>query len=214
MLPLSDVIPPRRTPAVTFTLIAVHAVMFAYGLALEADQRRELTRMFAAVPADLAWPAIFTSLFLHDGWILFGGNMISLWIFGQNVEDSIGAWGYWCFYFAAGGLAALVYAALHPGSTTPLLGAGSAVAAIMGAYFVLFPNSQVLTILFLPVSIRLVEVPAIFYLGVWFLLQVVGSLDPTAGPGGSVTIPLDAHLAGFGAGAVAGWVVKRRGRRW
>src|SRR5688572_33412460 len=106
-------------------------------------------RSFGVVPAHVVWFHSFTSAFLHDGWIHFAGNMLYLWIFGDNVEDAMGHAGFAVFYVAASVLAAAAHSALHPSSTAPLIGASGAVAAIMGVYFVLYPRSQVLTAIFL-----------------------------------------------------------------
>ena len=211
MFPVSDVIPSRTKPVVTIGLIAVNAAVFLYQLQLDRQEMYQLAHTLGVVPADLFWPTAVSSTFLHDGWIHFGGNMLYLWIFGDNVEDAMGHRAFTLFYFGAGVAAALAHAALNPSSAAPLIGASGAIAAIMGAYFVLYPRSQVLTAVFLMLYLDLVEVPAVIFLGVWLLLQLVAgvvSMGAGAVDGGRA---IGAHLAGFAVGIVAGVVLRRRG---
>ena len=124
-----------------------------------------------------------TSAFLHDGWIHFAGNMLYLWIFGDNVEDSLGHAGFAMFYLAAAAISAGAHAAFNPSSPAPLIGASGAIAAILGAYFVLYPRSQVLTAVFLILYLDVIEVPAVIFLGVWLLMQLAAELASMgAGP--------------------------------
>ena len=212
MFPVSDVIPSRSRPIVTIALIAINTLVFLYELQLDRRHLYELAHRFGAVPADFYWPRAITSAFLHDGWIHFGGNMLYLWIFGDNVEDAMGHAGFAVFYLAAAVLAAAAHAALNPSSVAPLVGASGAVAAIMGVYFVLYPRSQVLTAVFLVLYLDVVEVPAIIFLGVWLAMQLVAGLASMGTGAADGGLAFGAHLAGFLVGIAAGVALRNRGK--
>jgi membrane associated rhomboid family serine protease len=209
MFPVSDVIPSRTTPYVTIALIALNAIAFAVELQLDD---RELLRLVAGsgvVPASFSWPDVLTSMFLHAGWVHFLGNMLYLWIFGDNVEDRLGHARYLLFYLICGALAAVGQTLTHPLSTVPMIGASGAIAGVMGAYFVLYPHSRVLTAVFIVFFMDLIEIPAIYFLGIWFLMQIfsgVGSLGVQAAEAG---VAFWAHVIGFAAGALIGGVSRR-----
>ena len=218
MFPVSDVIPSRTTPFVTIGLIVLNALAFVVELSLDERELHDLVQVLGVVPAFFSWPAVLTSMFLHGGWVHFLGNMLYLWIFGDNVEDRLGHGRYLLFYLSCGAVAALGQAATNPYSTVPMIGASGAVAGVMGAYFVLYPHSRVLTAVFIVFFIDLIEVPAIFFLGIWFLMQLfsgVGSIGADAAAGG---VAFWAHVAGFAAGAGIGGlrrvVEASRRRRW
>ena len=144
-------------------------------------------------------------MFLHEGWLHLLGNMLYLWIFGDNVEDRLGHLGFLVFYLFCGAAAALGQVAISPGSTIPMIGASGAIAGVMGAYFVLYPHSRVLTIVFLVFFLDMIEIPAIFFLGIWFVKELfsgVGSLGTRAMGGG---VAVWAHIAGFAAGGLIGF---------
>jgi membrane associated rhomboid family serine protease len=204
MFPLSDVIPSRTTPFVTVTLIALNALAFLFELTLSERELQVFALAFGVVPADFTWMSVLTSMFLHGGWLNFLGNMLYLWIFGDNVEDRLGHFRYLLFYLFCGAAAALGQTAIEPSSTVPMIGASGAIAGVMGAYFVLFPHSRVLTGVFIFIFFDIIEIPAIFFLGIWFLMQFfsgVGSLGADAAQGG---VAFWAHIAGFAIGALAG----------
>ncbi len=210
MFPLSDVIPSRTTPVVTIALIALNALAFLFEVTLSERELQVLVQAYGVVPADLTWPSLFTSMFLHGGWLHFLGNMLYLWIFGDNVEDHLGHGRYLLFYLFCGAAAALGQTAIQPYSEVPMIGASGAIAGVMGAYFVLFPHSRVLTGVFLFFFFDIIEIPAIFFLGIWFLMQFfsgVGSIGADAAQGG---VAFWAHIAGFAVGALGG--VLWRGR--
>ena len=215
MFPVSDVIPPRRKPAVTIVLIALNALVFLYELQLDRRQLYELTHAFGAIPTDFSWPRATTGAFLHDGWIHFGGNMLYLWIFGDNVEDAMGRLPFVAFYLSSAVLAAAAHAALHPSSPAPLIGASGAVAAIMGVYFVLYPRSQVLTAVFVP-RIDVIEVPAIIFLGAWLGLQMLSGLASMGTGAADGSLAIGGYVAGFVVGIAAGGVLRgwRKTRAW
>lgn len=201
MIPLRDVIPSRTTPVVTITLIILNALVFLFEITLPDAERQAFVRAFGIVPAAFALSTLVSSMFLHGGWLHFIGNMWYLWIFGDNVEDRLGHGRYLVFYLLCGSAAGLVHAVVNPVSYVPTIGASGAIAGVMGAYFVLYPHSRVLTLIPLFVFIQIVEVPAIFFLGFWFLMQLfsgVGSVAQTTGSEGGIAFW--AHVAGFVAG--------------
>jgi membrane associated rhomboid family serine protease len=215
MFPVSDVIPSRTVPFVTVGLIIVNVLVFLYQLTLPDLRLEQFVGAYAVVPAWFWWPSLFTSQFLHSGWMHNLWNMVYLWIFGDNVEDRLGHFGYLLFYLGAGAVAAVLQLLFNPFSAVPMLGASGAIAAVMGVYFVLYPQSRVLTAIFLVLFFDLVEIPAIFFLGVWFLLQLInglGSLGIANAAGGGTAFW--AHIGGFVAGAAVGAVLRSRDRRW
>jgi membrane associated rhomboid family serine protease len=185
MFPLRDVIPSRTTPVVTVLIIVLNVLAFLYEQSFDQQALEVFMRTWGFVPAVFAWPTIFTSMFLHGGLWHLAGNMWSFWIFGDNVEDRLGhAWS-------------------DPGSLVPTIGASGAIAGIMGAYFVLYPRSRVLTLIFLVFYIDVVEIPAVVFLGFWFLMQLVSGVGALADATGQAAggIAFWAHVAGFVAGA-------------
>ena len=214
MIPLRDVIPSRTTPFVTFTLIALNALVFLLELSL-GDSVEEFILYWGLVPAAFSWITVVTSMFLHGGILHFGGNMLYLWIFGDNVEDRMGHGRFLTFYLLCGAAAALAQTAMNPDSVVPMVGASGAIAGVMGAYFVLYPRSRIVTLIPIIVFFQVIEIPAIFFLGIWFLMQFVSGLGSIASavsgePAGGVAFW--AHVAGFVAG-VSGVVVFRRPER-
>ena len=209
MFPVSDVIPSRTTPYVTIGLIALNTIAFLFEWQMSDRELQVFLMQFGAVPADFTWPSVFTSMFLHSGWLHFGGNMLYLWIFGDNVEDRFGHGRYLAFYLFCGAIAVVGQTAMNPHSLVPMIGASGAIAGVMGAYFVLYPHSRVLTAVFILFFLDLVEIPAIFFLGIWFLMQLfsgVGSIGASAANGG---VAFWAHIAGFLTGVAFGLF-----RRW
>lgn len=208
MFPVSDVIPSRTTPYVTVSLIAVNLLAFFYEARLDDERLEALVRAYGVVPAVFSWSSTITSQFLHAGWVHVLGNMLYLWIFGDNVEDRFGHLGVLVFYLGCGAAAAVGQAATQPDSMVPMIGASGAVAGVMGAYFVLYPQSRVLTAVFIVFFLDLIEVPAIVFLGIWFVMQLfsgVGSLGANAAEGG---VAFWAHAIGFAVGAAGGAVAR------
>jgi membrane associated rhomboid family serine protease len=215
MIPLSDVIPSRTVPVVTIGLIIVNALVFLYEQALPEPLLQQFVANYALIPAWFSVPALFTSQFLHGGWMHIISNMLYLWIFGDNVEDRLGHFRYLLFYLGAGAAAAILQTLFDPFSSVPMVGASGAIAGVMGAYFILYPYSRVLTVVFLIIFFDIIEIPAVFFLGLWFLLQLlsgVGSLAVSNAAGGGVAFW--AHIGGFAAGALIGLVLRSRDNRW
>jgi membrane associated rhomboid family serine protease len=213
MIPLRDVIPSRTTPFVTIGLIALNVLAFGFELSLSPGARQVFLRDYGVVPADFAWSTLVSSMFLHGGWLHIIGNMWYLWIFGDNVEDRMGHGRYLVFYLLAGAVAGLAQVVVNVESGIPTIGASGAVAGVMGAYFVLYPRSRVLTLIPLFIFIEIIEIPAVFFLGFWFLMQLfsgAGSIAHTSGSGG---IAFWAHVAGFLVGLGAVFVFRRPERQ-
>ena len=211
MIPLRDVIPSRTTPFVTTTLVALNVVVFLYEFSL-GPTLSAFVSTFGLVPAQFSWFSVFTSMFLHGGLLHVGGNMLYLWIFGDNVEDRMGHGRFLAFYVLCGVAAALGQTVTSPDSTVPMVGASGAVAGVMGAYFVLYPRSKIVTLVPIFVFLHIVEVPAIFFLGIWFLMQFasgVGSIVGSAADTGGGGIAFWAHIAGFAAGLVGVFLFRR-----
>jgi membrane associated rhomboid family serine protease len=210
MIPLRDVIPSRTRPVVTVALIVLNALVFLQQLGLDAELGQAFVFRFGLVPAEFAWLNVFTSMFVHGGLMHVGGNMLYLWIFGDNVEDRMGHGRFLVFYLLSGIGAALAQTFAAPDSPIPMVGASGAIAGVMGAYFVLYPKSRVLTLL--PFPITVVEIPAVYFLGIWFVMQFVNGLASQAqAAGGELAggVAFWAHAAGFGVGAVLVFLFRR-----
>ena len=236
MIPLRDKNPTRRTPIVTIGLIVACFVAFAIELSVTASGGdRALVRFFeqwGAVPAeisraldsgDYAGPAIlgmFTSMFLHGGWLHLLGNMLFLWIFGNNVEDRLGRVPFLLFYLIGGIAAALTQVLIDPASEVPLVGASGAIAAALGAYIVLYPSARILSLVFLGFFYQLLEVPAIILLGFWFVLQLISGFGALGGGTAEGGVAFFAHIGGFVVGVAVGLLIRligagmARGRPW
>lgn len=203
MIPLYDVNRSMSRPIVTMVLIAINAAVFVYQVTLDSYSLDHFIRAYGMIPARANASTFFTSMFLHGGWLHLIGNMWFLWIYGDNVEDTLGRWKYLLFYLGCGLAAALAQFAMNPGSPIPMVGASGAIAGVMGAYVVKFPHARIVMLVFLIVFVTTVEVPAIFVLGYWMLLQLVsgfGSIaDMQLAKGG---VAFFAHIGGFLAGAI------------
>ena len=217
MIPLRDSNPSRTFPVVTILLIVMNSAAFLYELSLGRNITA-LINHFGFVPAGNIIAVhsiltIFTSMFLHGGWMHIIGNMWFLWIFGDNVEDFLGHLNYFMFYVFGGVVASITHFFLNPGSTVPTIGASGAIAAVMGAYFILYPRAKVLTLIPIFIIFEFVELPAFIFLGIWFLFQFfLGSLEKAANnaAGG---VAWWAHFGGFVYGAVLLFFLKIRKKR-
>jgi membrane associated rhomboid family serine protease len=229
VIPLRDANPTRRTPVVTLALIAVCFVVFAYELGRLGSGGMDALDAFATewgiVPAELSGAratgtnlggealTLITSQFLHGGWLHLLGNMLFLWIFGNNVEDRFGRIRFLVFYLVGGTVAGLTQVAINPDSPIPTIGASGAIAATLGAYLVLFPRARITSLVFLGFFYQLIDVPAVVVLVFWFLLQLIdgiASLGVTDASGG---VAFFAHIGGFVFGALVGLVLRAVGRR-
>lgn len=209
MIPIRDQIPSQTVPIVNYLLIAANVVVFILQFLLFSGPAEEaFVYEYALIPSQVTAGLdvgdvrdIFTSMFMHAGLAHIGGNMLYLWIFGDNVEDRLGHARYIAFYLVGGVLASLAHILTNPTSQIPTVGASGAIAAVLGAYLVLFPQSRVVTLIPLGFFVRMTVVPAIIVLGLWFILQLFSGLISMGGPdvGG---VAFWAHIGGFVAGVV------------
>ncbi|MBI2361049.1 MAG: rhomboid family intramembrane serine protease [Deltaproteobacteria bacterium] len=208
MIPLRDENPTVLLPVVTVALIAANAAIFFYELSLEPRVLEAFIFKAGMVPASLidarlpgtgGYLTVFSSMFLHGGWMHVIGNMLYLWIFGNNIEDSMGHLRFVFFYFLTGIIAAAAHLALNAASTVPTIGASGAVSGVLGAYLLLFPHARILTLVPLGWFIRIIYLPAwvllVFWIGIQLLSQALSPIDPTGGG-----VAYAAHIGGFVAG--------------
>lgn len=221
MVPIGDENPTRTTPYVTYALILANVLVFIYELSLSPAQLEALFQQWAVVPAQLTtgnsgaiatpvpeWVTLFSSQFLHGGFLHIAGNMLFLWIFGNNVEDCLGHVKYLIFYLTCGALAALSQWFFSAYSDVPSLGASGAIAGVMGAYILRFPYAKVVTLVPLGIVLIPFKIPAVFFLGFWFLQQAASGLLSLNAPANigmsSGGIAYWAHAGGFIFGAILG----------
>ena len=219
VIPLRDDNPIRGTPVVNYTLIGLCVATFLWQLMLGADGGARAVYKLGVIPAvllgDAELPAeigavppvlsILTSMFLHGGLMHLLGNMLYLWIFGDNIEEAMGRVRYALFYVICGAVAALSQALPDPSSEIPMIGASGAISGVLGAYLMLFPHAQVLTLIPLGLATQLVRIRAIWVLLLWFVLQLVSNLGARASG-----VAFAAHIGGFVAGAVLVGLFKHR----
>jgi len=217
MIPLRDVIPSRTTPYIVITIIVLNGLAWLFEVSLDPDVLNRFLTVYGVVPASFSAPTLITSMFLHGSWMHIIGNMWYLWIFGDNVEDRLGHGRFILFYLLCGIAAALGQVFMDPGSTLPTIGASGAIAGVMGAYFVLYPQSRVLTLVPWIIIWEVIELPAYVLLGFWFLMQLfsAGTIAVTASSHGSGGVAFAAHVAGFLVGVAGVFVFRRRdSNRW
>ena len=205
MIPISDDNPTRQTPIVTWSIIALCVGVFLWELSFDEQQFEAMIRSLGFTPRDFfgrggggEWLTILTSMFLHGGLMHLGGNMLYLWIFGNNVEDAMGHARYLIFYLVCGTAAALGQAIAEPGTTIPMVGASGAISGVLGAYILLHPKRRVTVILFR----FLTDVPAYVAIGIWFAFQLISGLGMLGGGSQSGGVAYAAHIGGFLAGLI------------
>ncbi len=221
VIPLRDIQQRNRFPLVTVSLIAINMLAFFYELSL--GQRLQPFLIDVAFIPDVYfepgnWLAdgrsVVYSMFLHGGWAHVLGNMLYLWIFGDNVEDRLGRFGYLLFYVFCGWVATLAHAYTNATSAVPSIGASGAIAGVLGAYLVMFPKSRVLTLIPLGYFMRVAELPALIVLGMWFVLQLFsGTLSLGGQSAQSGGVAWWAHIGGFAVGMALGRIFRNRGTR-
>ena len=225
MIPIRDHLPGRRTPVVVFLLIAANVLVFLYETSLPAPRLEAFVHSFGMVPYEITrgvdvpppgpapvYATLLSSMFMHGGWFHLIGNMLYLWIFGNNVEDVFGRFGFLVFYLTMGVAAAFGQILIDPVSQIPLIGASGAIAGVLGAYFVFFPSARVDTLVLIPIGlvfVRVVPLPALVVLGMWILLQFIQGAPALAGvaQGG---VAWWAHIGGFLVGAIVGLFFRGR----
>jgi membrane associated rhomboid family serine protease len=214
MIPIKDTVPRRTFPFMTLLIIALNGLVFLFELSLPEPHLSKFITLFGLVPAryshpswavymglplDTYWPFI-TNMFLHGGWLHIIANMWSLYLFGDNVEDRLGHFRFFLFYLLAGLAANLVQFVVNHDATVPVIGASGAIAGVMAAYLRLFPFARIITlfpILFIPYFL---EIPAYFFMGLWFLMQVLSGAASLAMAEGGGGIAWWAHIGGFAVG--------------
>jgi membrane associated rhomboid family serine protease len=219
VIPIKDRNPTDLFPVVTIGLIAANILLFFFQYSNGAEYFQHFTLRFAVVPVafldDPFMPSqlgrIFTSMFLHGGFLHLGGNMLFLWIFGNNIEDYLGHVKFAIFYLACGAAGALAHIVLHASSPIPMIGASGAISGVLGAYFLLFPRAKVLTLVPIFFFLYFMEVPAFIFLGIYILLQVLnGMFNLSGGPASAQGVAWLAHIGGFVAGAVLLLIFRKR----
>jgi membrane associated rhomboid family serine protease len=222
MFPLKDTQPSYSRPVVTISLIAVNLLVFLFEFSLGPYTRNNFIEYYGLVPDHFQLSRVFTSMFLHGGWLHVLLNMWFLWIFGDNIEDLLGHAKYLLFYLLCGMVAALGQVIANPYSTVPMVGASGAIAGVMGAYLIKFPRARILTLVFVVFFITTVEIPAPIMLAYWFVTQLFSGFGSIArtnlSQGGTAFF---AHIAGFVAGIVlvkvmgaSGQYNRRRDHYW
>ena len=205
--PFSDDNPATSRPIVCYLLIGISCFIFLWQATLPADLSNKAIYNFGVVPASLlgekeayipSFLTIFSSMFMHGGWMHLIGNMLFLWIFGDNVEDSMGKVKFICFYLLSGIAAALLQAIIDPTSEIPMIGASGAIAGVLGAYLILYPRANVNVLFWLIIFITVIRVPAFIVLGVWIISQFFSASFTGDGAG----VAYFAHIGGFIAGAL------------
>jgi membrane associated rhomboid family serine protease len=213
MIPLRDSQPSYTRPVITVGLIAVNTLAFLFQVSLDPFTRNDFVFAFGLVPDHFSWLAVFTSMFLHGGWMHLIGNMLFLWVLGDNIEDILGHGKFLLFYIACGVAAGLAQYLVNPDSRVPMVGASGAIAGVMGAYMVKFPRARIQTLVFLFVFVTIVEIPAGVMLVYWFVLQFFngfGSIvEAHANRGGTAWF---AHIGGFVAGFILIRLLRARDR--
>jgi membrane associated rhomboid family serine protease len=222
MIPIKDYNPTRNFAVLTFALIVLNVLVFIKDrltghyerVLVHTDQGAMAVTQFvgglserlALVPAQLIahpffeWPTIFTSMFLHGNWLHIGSNMLYLWIFGNNIEDTLGRSRFILFYFTCGVAAAIAQVMSAPTSTIPMVGASGAIAGVLGAYLILFPRARILTLVPIFIIFFTMEIPAFFIIGYWALIQFANAYWLGGGEMGRGGVAYYAHLGGFAAG--------------
>ena len=211
MIPIGDDVPGERFPFLTYILIGLNLLVFLFQRSLPQAELHEMIFTWGVTPRELvAWSGqpwvlatLATSLFMHGGWFHLIGNMLYLWIFGNNVEDRMGHVGFLLFYLLCGIAASLAEVFLKPGSAIPTIGASGAIAGVLGAYFLLYPKAKV--ILLVPVFLFFfftVQVPAVLVLGLWFVMQLFSGVSQLGISTDSGGVAYWAHAGGFVAGMV------------
>lgn len=212
MIPLRDSTRSRRKPYVTWALIAINIYIFYKEFILPDSVLNQVFYYYGVIPADVTYLAatgasmqpvlltFLTAMFLHGGWVHVLGNMLYLWVFGDNVEDRLGHFRYLLFYLVVGVIGSISHVIANPASEVPVIGASGAVAGVLGAYFVTFPRSRVLALVPIIIFFTIMELPAIIFLGIWFLLQIFNGAASIGGVANSTA--WWAHVGGFVAGVV------------
>jgi membrane associated rhomboid family serine protease len=224
VIPLKDTILRQGFPLVTWIIILLNGVIFIFEISIPKNLLQQLFYLFGLVPAKYSYPnwafihgvpfddylSFVTNMFLHAGWLHIIGNMWFLYIFGRTVEDQMGHIRFMIFYILAGILASITYFLIDIHSRIPEFGASGAIAGVMGAYILMFPRAKILTLILILFFPWLIELPALVFIGYWFLIQLVGGTLTLASPISQGGIAWWAHVGGFVFGMVMIPLFRRR----
>jgi membrane associated rhomboid family serine protease len=212
LIPLRDSQPSLNKPVVTGVLIAVNVMVFLFELTLIEPVQELFVHTYGMVPVRFTWSSLFTSMFLHGGWMHLIGNMWFLWIYGDNIEDILGRWRYLLFYLACGAAAGLTHLAFNLDSRIPTVGASGAIAGVMGAYVRRFPHSRIVTLIPLFIFFTTIELPAYVILLYWFAIQIFSGVGDTVARAGVQQggVAWWAHAGGFVMGALLVTLLERQ----
>lgn len=226
MIPIRDNIPSRRFPVMNAVLIGINVIMFLYEVSLAVPEREAFLRVYGMIPRQVTgifateavslgdFGSVFTAMFLHGSWMHIIGNMLFLWVFGDNVEDIVGSWRYLLLYLLAGAVGNFAHVITNPASALPTIGASGAVAGILGAYLVNFAHARVVTLIPLGIFLTTVELPALFFLLFWFVIQLISGFA-SLGVESVGGVAWWAHIGGFLAGVLlVRFLRERRYERW
>ncbi|MDX1685846.1 MAG: rhomboid family intramembrane serine protease [Saprospiraceae bacterium] len=195
-------------PIVSYTLIGINVVIFLYQIMLPQQQLFEFMMMFGAIPREIVlgenWLSLFTSMFLHGGWLHLLGNMMFLWVFADNIEAVVGNRNFLVFYILGGLAASLAHILFNFDSPVPAVGASGAISAVLGAYLVVFPHSRIRTLVFY----FFVSIPALWFLGLWIIQQIISGIG-SIGAVQTGGVAWWAHIGGFVFGVIAGFFIRR-----
>ncbi|UCG92922.1 MAG: rhomboid family intramembrane serine protease [candidate division WOR-3 bacterium] len=217
MLPLKDNIPSQTRPVITYVILAVNVMVFLYEISLGRALVDFITK-YGAIPYYIFHPVgfssyatLFSSMFMHGNFMHIFGNMLFLWIFADNVEDRLGHFKFIFFYLICGIAGALLHAITAPTSTVPMIGASGAISGVLGAYIILYPKARILSLIFFGFFIRVLYLPAVVFLGIWFAYQFLFGVSTLAARGGGVAY--FAHIGGFIAGMLIALPFRKKKRR-
>lgn len=226
MIPIRDNIPSRRFPVMNAVLIGINVILFLYEVSLAVPEREAFLRVYGMIPRQVTgffameavsladFGSVVTAMFLHGSWMHIIGNMLFLWVFGDNVEDIVGSWRYLLLYLLAGAVGNLAHVITNPASALPTIGASGAVAGILGAYLINFAHARVVTIIPLGIFLWTVELPALFFLLFWFVIQLISGFA-SLGVESVGGVAWWAHIGGFLAGVLlVRYLRERRYERW
>lgn len=214
MLPLRDDIPSSRRPVITYFLVGLNTLVFFYQLSLGSGLN-DFFVTYGAIPAKIltgtSLYTLFTSMFMHGGFLHILGNMLYLWIFGDNVEDTLGKFWFIIMYLLSGLVGSFAHILVSPNSGIPMIGASGAVSGVLGCYIMLYPKARVLALVPIIFFIRIIMLPAYIFLGFWIFLQMIYGVGTIGGSGG---VAYFAHIGGFAVGIIFGLIFKKKQQRF
>jgi len=212
--PFKDDNPTSSRPIISWALISICSLIFFYQLSLSIFDFNNFVRYFGITPFKLInntndqWFTVLSSMFVHGNLTHLAGNMVYLWIFGDNIEDSFGKIRFILFYLLCGVAAVFSQILYDPNSLTPMIGASGAIAGVLGAYLILYPRAKIWVFMWIVFIVRLITVPAFIVLGIWMFLQLINVIDQ-----GTSGVAYSAHIGGFIAGMILAPLLKKKNKR-